>query len=165
MIALLLSSSATAATIAQRNAGEPRLVKRINAVRAEQGLRPLEVTRRLQRAATRHANSMARLGYFRHEFRRDGTWSWFPTWISWYWPGGGFTSWGAGENIAWRAPGTGARKTVAQWLRSSSHRANLLSRSWKQVGVSLVHITNPVGTWSGRDEVTVVIADFGRRSR
>jgi uncharacterized protein YkwD len=164
LVSLVVAAPASAATITQRNAAEPALVKRINTVRANHGLKPLQVAYRLTNAATRHSNSMARLGYFRHELRYKGTWKPFGTWIRWYWPGPGFTSWGAGENLAWGAPDLGARKTVSLWMGSPGHRANLLSSSWTRIGVSIVHVTDPVGTYSKQSEATIVTADFGRRS-
>lgn len=165
LVALLLAAPASAAAIVQRDAAEPVLVQRINAVRADHGLKPLKVARRLRNAATRHSNSMAKVGYFRHELRYQGTWKAFGTWIHWYWPGPGYTSWAAGENLAWGAPDLGVRKTVSMWMASPGHRANLLNASWTRVGVSIVHVTDPVGTYSSHDEVTIVTADFGRRSR
>jgi uncharacterized protein YkwD len=160
----VLAAPAAAATIVQKDAAEPALVRRINTVRVNHGLKPLKVAYRLRNAATRHSNSMAKLGYFRHELRYKGTWKDFGTWIHWYWPGPGFTSWGAGENLAWGAPGLGVRKTVSLWMNSPGHRANLLSKSWTRVGVSIVHVIDPVGTYAAYGEATIVTADFGRRS-
>jgi uncharacterized protein YkwD len=165
IVALLVLAGPAGAAISQRNAAEHRLVHRINHVRANHGLPPLRVATRLQEAATRHSNSMARLEYFRHELRYQGTWKSFATWIHWYWPGPGYTSWGAGENLAWGAPDLGVRKTVSLWMHSADHRANLLSKSWRRIGVSIAHVTDPVGIYSPYSAATIVTADFGRRSR
>jgi uncharacterized protein YkwD len=162
---LLLAAPAGATSIAQRDTAEARLVHRINHVRANHGLSPLRVVTRLRRAATRHSNSMGRIGYFRHELRYKGTWKSFGTWIRWYWPGAGYTSWSAGENLAWGAPDLGPRKTVSLWMHSPGHRANLLNKSWNRIGVSIVHVSDPVGIFTDFTAATVVTADFGERSK
>jgi uncharacterized protein YkwD len=157
---------AGAATVSERNALESRLVSRINVVRTNHGLRPIRVVARLAKAADRHARSMAAAAYFRHELftpARDPDWTSFGRWIRWYYPGPGFTSWSAGENIAWGAPELSARMTVRRWLASPSHRANLLAPAWRHLGVSAVHVTAPVGYYGDWDEVTIVVAEFGRR--
>lgn len=164
LVALVLATPAGAVTIVQRDAAEPALVQRINAVRASHGLKPLSVASRLRNAATRHSNSMAKKGYFRHELLVDGVWKPFGTWIRWYWPGPGYTSWSAGENLAWGAPDLAAQQTVTLWMNSPGHRANLLNKSWTRVGVSIVHATNATGTYASQSQVTIVTADFGRRS-
>jgi uncharacterized protein YkwD len=166
LAALVLSAPAGAATsVYQHDGAEAKLVHRINHVRANHDLEPLRAVARLERAATRHSNSMAKVGYFRHELRHKGMWKSFGAWIRWYWPGPGYTSWSAGENLAWGAPRLGVRKTVSLWMHSPGHRANLLSKNWTRVGVSIVHVTDPLGTFAAYAEATIVTADFGRRSK
>ena len=137
-------------------------MQRINHVRENHGLKPLHVVTRLTNAATRHSNSMANVGYFRHELRHNGKWKSFGTWIRWYWPGPGYTAWSAGENLAWGAPGLGVRKTVSLWMHSPGHRANLLNKDWNKIGVSIAHVTDPVGYYKDYSEATIVTADFGQ---
>ena len=163
--ALVLAAPAGALTLSQHDTAEGKLVHRINHVRANHGLEPLHVVRRLQRAATRHSNSMVKVGYFRHELRYKGVWKTFGTWIRWYWPGPGYTSWSAGENLAWGAPGLGVRKTVTLWMHSPGHRANMLNTDWNRIGVSIAHAADPVGYFKDFASVTVVTADFGSRSK
>jgi len=165
LAALLFAAPAGARTVFQHDAAEKKLVHRINHVRANHGLEPMRAVTRLTRAATRHSNSMAKVGYFRHELRHKGKWKPFGAWIRWYWPGPDYTSWSAGENLAWGAPGLGVRRTVSLWMHSPGHRANLLSKDWDRVGVSIVHVTDPVGYYKDFSEATIVTADFGRRSK
>jgi uncharacterized protein YkwD len=158
---------AEAATVADRNALESRVVDRINVVRKNHGLRPIRIIPRLAKAADRHAHSMAAAAYFRHELftpAREPDWSSFGTWIRWYYPGPGYTSWTAGENLAWGAPGISARQTVSRWMASPPHRVNLLEPGWRHLGLGAVHVTAPAGYFGAWDEVTIVVADFGRRS-
>jgi uncharacterized protein YkwD len=165
LAALVVAAPAGATTVSQHNAAEAKLVHRINHVRANHGLKTMRVVARLQHAATRHSNSMANVGYFRHELLSKGKWKSFGTWIRWFWPGPGYTSWNAGENLAWGAPGLGPRKTVSLWMNSPGHRANLLNKDWNRIGISIVHVTGPVGIFAPYAEATIVTADFGRRSK
>src|ERR687892_53234 len=112
-IAFALSgTSAAAGAVSARNSMEPTLVDRINDVRAAHGLRRLRVSSLLTSAATRHANSMGKVGYFKDELYTPShsvMWTPYGTWIHWYWPGAGYTSGAAGENRAWGAPDLSAR--------------------------------------------------------
>jgi uncharacterized protein YkwD len=161
------TSDAAAATVRPRDALEGSLINRMNEVRAAHGLRPLAAATALTKAATRHANSMGAAGYFRHELytpRRSTTWTAFGNWIRWYWPGPGYRSWSAGENLAWGAPDITSAQTVRRWMDSPPHRANLLTPGWRRVGVAAVHVSGPLGFSGDWPEVTLVVAEFGRRS-
>jgi len=125
----------------------------------------MKVATRLTRASTRHSNSMGKIGYFRHELRHKGKWTPFGTWIRWFWPGPDYTSWSAGENLAWGAPGLEPRETVSLWMHSAGHRANLLHDDWNRIGVSIVHVAGPAGDFASYDDVTIVTADFGSRAK
>jgi uncharacterized protein YkwD len=164
-LAALLGSAgaASAERVAQRNAAESPLVTRINEVRANNGLSALGVADALTKAAQRHATNMAWKGYFKHDFKKDGNWYGFGTWIRWYWPGPGYTAWTAGENLAWGSPDLSPSKTVTMWMNSPGHRANLLG-AWTRVGVGVVHVTSPGGFFKAYPDVTIVAAEFGRRS-
>lgn len=67
-------------------------------------------------------------------------------------------SWSLGENIAW---GSGGAATPAQivsaWMRSSGHRANILNRSFREIGIGIA-----LGAPNGGSGATYV-NDFGRR--
>jgi uncharacterized protein YkwD len=155
----------SATTLVQHDAAEAKLVRRINHVREVHGLARMRVVTRLGWAATRHSNSMAKHGYFRNQLRSKGDWKSFGTWIRWYWPGPGYTSWSAGQNLAWGAPRLGPRRTVSLWMHSAGHRANLLDKDWNCIGVSIVHVVDPIGFYALFSSVTIVTADFGTRSR
>jgi uncharacterized protein YkwD len=168
LVALAVPSTAGALSVSNRDTLEASIVSRINAVRQSHGLRPLRVAPRLATAADRHTTSMAAASYFRHElYKPTGAASWvsFSTWIRWYWPGPGYTSWSAGENLAWAAPDISASQTVSRWLASPAHRANILNRAWRYIGVAAVHVRDPRGYYRYWDDVTVVAAEFGARRR
>ncbi|HVS09186.1 MAG TPA: CAP domain-containing protein [Planctomycetota bacterium] len=168
LLALSLAPAASAArVVSEKPTLERNVVARINAVRKNHGLRPLRVVPRLVEAADRHAGSMARASYFRHELftpSRPRTWTPFGTWIRWFWPGPGYSSWSAGENLAWGAPGITATQTVSRWMQSPGHRANILHPSWRNIGLGAVHVQDPTGYYGSWDTVTIVVAEFGRRS-
>jgi uncharacterized protein YkwD len=157
------TAQAGAANVVHRESAESALVTRINEVRANNHLAALSVADPLSTAAQRHATNMAWNGYFKHDFKKDGSWYSFSTWIKWYWPGPGYTAWTAGENLAWGSPDLSARKTVTMWMNSPGHRANLLG-AWNRVGVEIIHISSPGGYFKAYPDVTIVAADFGRRS-
>jgi uncharacterized protein YkwD len=61
-----------------------------------------------------------------------------------------------GENLAWGVGTAGeARRIVKLWLASPGHRANLLRRGFRRIGVGAV-----VGPFAGYADVHVVTADF-----
>ncbi len=159
------AGASSAGRVTQYNALEPGLVSKINQTRASRGLARLRVTSRLVNAATRHANSMGTGGYFSHDLLASGGFKPFSSWIRSYWPGPGYRSWSAGENLFCATYAPSAREVVRAWMGSPPHRANLLNRRWRNVGVAAVRI----GAWPGAFEgcagnVTLVAAEFGRRS-
>ena len=159
------AEASSAGRVTQYNALEPNLVAQINGVRAARGLARVRVTPRLTTAATRHANSMGAAGYFSHDLLTPGGVKPFSTWIRSYWPGPGYRSWSAGENLFCATYAPSAREVVRAWMGSAPHRANLLNRRWRNVGVAAVRI----GAWAGAFQgcvgnVTLVAAEFGRRS-
>jgi uncharacterized protein YkwD len=166
LVALASPAVAGARTISHRDSLEASVVSRINAVRRSHGLRPLRVAPRLADAAERHTSSMATESYFLHELYTPGRadrWTSFGTWIRWFWPGPGYSSWSAGENLAWGAPGISSSQTVSRWLASPGHRANILNSGWRFVGVAAVHVGQPRGYYRSWDDVTIVAAEFGAR--
>lgn len=163
---LAAAGPASAATLTPRNAREAALLDAMNAVRAKHGLAPLRVSDKLQNAATRHANSMGNNGYALHDLYtplRDDDWTPINTWLRWYWPGPGYTSWTLGENIAWGAPDLSKRRAMRWWMHSAPHRANILG-NFNRVGIGAVSVHDPAGTFRSYSDVTVWSVDFGRRS-
>src|SRR5918995_1654693 len=157
--ALSYTSAASAAVVTARDSMEPALVDRINDVRAAHGLRRLRISSLLTNAATRHAKSMAAVGYFKDELYTPShsvMWTSYGTWIHWYWPGAGYTSGAASENRAWGAPDLSARAAVKRWMNSARNRANLLTATWRRVGVAAVRVSDPLGYYDKRDDVTIV---------
>lgn len=106
-----------------------------NRERADHGLPRLRENPKLRRAAERHTSNMVSERFFDHtspsgstmveRIRRTG-----------------YTkrarSWALGENIAW---GSGSLATAAQiqrsWMKSPGHRANILQRSFREIGIGI----------------------------
>jgi uncharacterized protein YkwD len=145
LLVLTFAAAAPAAKAAgpRLDSGERAIVRAINRARAAHGLRALRANRRLARAADVHSRSMLRSDSFSHgafsarvrryvSFRRIG------------------------ETIAMRTR-CSARGFVRMWLNSPPHRAVLLSRSFRRVGVG-----RRVGRLGAR-RACLVTADFASR--
>jgi uncharacterized protein YkwD len=125
-----------------------------NQIRAQHGLPALRENARLRRAASGHSEDMVGRQFFDHTSpggttfvdrimrthymsRRDG--------------------WSLGENLAW---GTGSLSTprgvLRAWMDSPGHRANILRRSYRELGVGVV-----VGIPTGGGDGATYTADFG----
>jgi uncharacterized protein YkwD len=126
----------------------------LNVQRREHGLPALRASRPLRLAATRWARTMVRGHFFDHA--RSGSTLRGRVARTAYLRR--TQSWSLGENIAF---GTGARGTAAgivgAWMGSAPHRANILQRRFRDVGIGLAPGL-PVGG-AGLTFVT----DFGAR--
>jgi uncharacterized protein YkwD len=131
----------------------------VNRFRAAHGLVPLRESRALDRSARRHSLEMGRLGYFSHS-SADGLQFWQR--IRHFYRANGYSYWSVGENLAWASPSLSAGSAMKMWISSPPHRANLLSRRWRQVGISAVGATRAPGVYGGR-RVVIVTTDFGVR--
>lgn len=106
----------------------------LNRERRAHGLRPFHVNRALAHAARGHSRDMARRNFFDHTAPGNVT---FADRIQRanYRPRG---SWSVGENIAW---GSGSLATPASivrgWMNSPGHRANILNRGFRAIGVGV----------------------------
>lgn len=159
---VVVAPASTATQAAQRDTSlERAVVDAVNAVRAAHGLRPLTVSRGLRAAAYGHSTALAAAGVFQHE-SPDGTS--FDRRIRRAYPPRGFSSWSVGENLVFGSAPFSAEDAVQAWLESPPHRRNLLSRSWREIGVGAVVAQNAGGEL-GDAPVVLITADFGVRGR
>lgn len=122
------------------------LVDGTNAGRVSNSRTPLAVSQLLVEAAQLKANDMAARGYFSHN-SPDGK-------TPWYWLGQvGYGYAYAGENLAVNF--VDSEDIVLAWMNSPTHRANILSDKFTEVGIAAAR-----GTYEGR-EVTFVAQFFG----
>jgi len=130
----------------------------LNKKRRQHGLRRLRGNGRLHRAAERHGADMARFDYFSHTSRSGAS---FLDRIRRAGYLRSVRSWSVGENIAW---GTGnlstPRSIVRAWVHSPGHRANILSRRFREIGIG-ISFGAPVRA-SARPAATYT-TDFGVR--
>jgi uncharacterized protein YkwD len=106
-----------------------------NAERSRRGLALLHENTKLRSAASRHSSDMVRDGYFAHT-TPDGE-----TFVKRILAAGYTTrndGWSLGENLAW---GTGNLSTPRgihhAWMRSRGHRANILTASYRELGIGV----------------------------
>ena len=106
-----------------------------NRDRARHGLPRLRENPLLRRAAERHTGDMISERFFDHTSPSGST-------MVGRVRRTGYTkrarSWALGENIAW---GSGSFATAAQihrsWMKSPGHRANILQRSFREIGIGI----------------------------
>ena len=105
---------------------ESEVIRLVNEIRRENGLKPLTANWELSRVARYKSEDMANNRYFSHTSPTYGTP--FQMIRSF-----GLTYRSAGENIAYgqRTPAA----VVDAWMNSSGHRANILNPSFTQIGV------------------------------
>jgi streptogrisin C len=141
------SPSASSSDLLEINllsAQEQNLLQAVNHARAVHGAPPLRMGVRLQAAARAHSRAMARTGAFTHgnwyrRLRRHGV-----------------RASALGETIAWGVGTDGtAVSLVRMWLASPPHRATLLRRGFRRIGVGVA-----IGTMDGFPGATVATADF-----
>jgi streptogrisin C len=138
------ASSSELVEVELLSAQEQSLLQAINHARAVHGAPPLRVGVRLQTAARAHSRAMARAGALTHgdwyrRLRRHGV-----------------RARTVGETIAWGVGTDGtAASVVRMWLASPPHRATLLRRGFRRIGVGVA-----IGTMDGFPGATVVTADF-----
>jgi uncharacterized protein YkwD len=120
--------------------------------------RNLDRDRRLERAAQYHSRYMLSHTCFSHrcagEKTTEGRLRRF-NYIT-----GGLSFWTYGENIGYGLRNDGTPRNIVQmWMRSPGHRANILNRRFRDIGVGFVH-GSPSGPNVGGGLYTV---DFGIR--
>lgn len=145
-------------TLATASDAAMAIVCDINQVRAQQGLPTLNPDTRLWSAAQWMANDMAARHYAAHVTpdgvdlagRVDPT-GYIPT---------SDAPWSLAENLGW---GTNTlstpQATVAGWMNSAPHRANILDPDLQDIGVGIAQGAITIGGDSGM----IYVADFGMR--
>jgi uncharacterized protein YkwD len=127
-----------------------------NQVRAEHDLPALRENKRLRKAALGHSRNMVARGFFAHTTPSGMT---MVDRILKARYVGEDDGWMLGENLAW---GTGSfatpRGAVRAWMDSPGHRANILKRGYRELGVGVV-LGVPVSDAAG----ATYTVDFGLR--
>src|SRR5690349_13838905 len=143
--------------VAEAHAASPRMdglersvVRKINRHRSAAGLRPMQMSAALARAADYHTREMLVGNYFAHSSRNGGS---FATRIHRF-----VHTRTVGETLAWmsRCGRHAAGQFVSMWMHSPPHRAILMSHSLHRVGIA----GRTGGLGQGR--ACVITGDFAR---
>ncbi len=122
------------------------IIELTNQKRNDAGLSPLTYNSQLENAAKTKAQHMLDNDYWAH-VAPDGTEPWY------FFSNVGYSYRYAGENLA--RDFSNASSTVDAWMASPSHRDNMLSTKYKEIGVAVVE-----GDLGG-EEATIVVQLFG----
>jgi uncharacterized protein YkwD len=124
----------------------------LNVERTTRGLRALKENTHLDKASLGHSRDMVRKKYFQHgnfegRIKKSGYLS-------------GASGWGIGENIAWGGGQFSTPKSiVSMWMHSPGHRANILSRQFKDIGIGVAR----GAPQRGQHGAATYTTDFGFR--
>ncbi len=121
---------------------DQELLNLTNYERAQQGLPPLVLNSKLTEAAKKKGEHMMKYDYWAH-FAPDGTSPWD------FIRGEGYEYTYAGENLA--KGFTTSIDAVKGWMASPTHRANILSKQYSEVGFAIIQ-----GKLTGENTVLVV---------
>lgn len=125
------------------------LLQSTNTQRSENSKSALAINNLLSQAAQAKANDMAARNYWSHT-TPDGKQPWqFIT-------DAGYTYIAAGENLAYGFDTSSA--TVAGWMNSAPHRANLLNGEYTEVGFGIANSAN----YQETGEETIVVAMYAK---
>ena len=154
------AAPAQSANVERRASLEAAVIKALNRVRADAGLKPLRPSPSLRTAARGHSEAMLELGFFSHE-SADGTA--FSERIRRHYTNRGWRTWSVGEALLASA-GTAVEPgvIVEAWLESPPHRAIILSPTWRDAGIGAFYAPAAPKEFGGSATI-VVTADFGLR--
>lgn len=120
----------------------PRIIELTNRARVTNGLATLSENPKLSQAARSKARDMLKNDYFAHTSPsgRD----------PWYWmKKEGYEYKAAGENLAINF--TDAKEQQSAWMKSQTHRANILNANYQEIGVAVVE-----GKIDGQNSIVTV---------
>jgi uncharacterized protein YkwD len=154
------AAPAQSADVERRASLEVAVVKALNRIRMEAGLKPLRSSPSLRTAARGHSAAMLELGFFRHE-SADGTA--FSERIRRHYTNRGWRAWSVGEALLASAGTTIEPDAIVEaWLESPPHRAIILSPTWRDAGIGALYAPDAPKEFGGSATI-VVTADFGMR--
>ena len=141
---VIVPGVAQAGTISYQAGSEHQVLALLNQIRQQKGLSSLALSTSLRGAARSHTADMLRGTYFGHSSSSG-------TLISRS-PKGAFS----GETIAWGVGSSGSPAAlVGQWMRSTSHRAVILSPGIRRVGIGIA-----LGTFGTTRNAVMATAGF-----
>ncbi|MGZ4198793.1 MAG: CAP domain-containing protein [Thermoleophilia bacterium] len=137
---------------------EKKVLALVNHVRATHGLHKLKVVTTLERASRAHSREMVKLGYFAHSSFSGEAFG--ARLIRYGYTTAGCTRWTVGEDIACGYSSGGTAKAIFKaWMKSKAHRAVILTKRFRNVGVGRAK-----GTFKGIPGVVFFTLDCGVRN-
>ncbi len=134
VLLLFACTPAIASAKVTLNSYEKQVLKHVNAQRTKRGMAKLTVKRTLTKAARSHSADMGARQYFQHNTLGKATWS--RRLIKFGYTRTGYSRWKVGENIRWGAGLYASPYAVVRaWMRSPRHRAVILTRSFRDIGI------------------------------
>ena len=129
----------------------------INVERRSRGIRALRSNSRLRNAAQRYAEQMVRQNFFGHVSPSGSTLLQRIRKAAYL---NSTRAYSVGENLAWGTRELSTpRQTVRSWMGSPPHRANMLDRGFREIGIGVA-----IGVPRGDDPGATYATEFGRRS-
>jgi len=125
------------------------LLDETNLRRTDNGLAGLNVNSQLTKAAQAKAEDMATRDYWSHT-TPDGKEPW------WFVSNTGYNYLTVGENLAYGFDTS--TSTVAGWMNSAAHRANLLNANFQDVGFGIANSAN----YQTNGQETIIVAMYGK---
>jgi uncharacterized protein YkwD len=157
---LCLAAPALAST--SLNSYEKQLLAQVNRQRAKFGLSQLRLNDDLTASARLHSADMGTRKYFEHNAPAPNEEAWSARIIRCGYTRSGYASWKAGENISY---GGGLYSSpmlvVDSWMRSPAHRAVILTKSFRDIGVGAFKTEDGYANIDG--VVWFFTLDLGRR--
>jgi uncharacterized protein YkwD len=163
LVTLFLSALPAAAPASTTlSSYEQQIVRYVNHERAKRGLAQLRINASLVTSSRVHSSDMGQREYFNHNAPSGQTWT--TRIIRSGYTQRGYRVWRAGENIYW---GAGLKSSpvavVDGWMHSPAHRAVILTRAFRDIGVGAVQA--PDGGGQASCPVWFFTMDLGRRIR
>jgi uncharacterized protein YkwD len=157
-----LAAPALAST--QLNGYEKQLVSLINKERTKHGLRALRLNAKLIDSARAHSTEMGELKYFGHDSQQPRGESWSSRIVRYGYGRQGYSHWKAGENIYWGAQlYSSPVLCFDSWMHSAEHRAVVLTRNFRDLGVGACKTDSGFGNVDGT--VWMFTMDVGSRTQ
>jgi uncharacterized protein YkwD len=144
------------------NSYEKQVLALINKQRAQRGLAQVRLNTSLVMAARAHSTDMGARKYFEHDTPAPEQETWAARIVRYGYSDKGCSYWKAGENIYF---GSGLYSSpvvvVDSWMKSRAHRAVILSKAFRDIGVGAVKTDDGYGNIDGA--VWFFTLDLGRR--
>jgi uncharacterized protein YkwD len=158
VVLVAAAAQPAAATSPRLTAPEKVMLALINQARTSRGLHKLRVVASLERASRSHSRDMLERGYFSHSSYSGASYA--ARLRAFGYSRSGCRCWQVGEIIGWGRGGTTVvRGIFREWMKSPVHRADILRRGFRDVGVGVA-----MGSLRGLSLVRMFTVDLGQRT-